>query len=175
MKKLKINDSAIEFSVPDYLGNTINLKDYKGQKILLSFFRGASCPFCNMRVRELIKKHHDFEMKGIKVITFFTSSTQEIIEGADKQQPPFPIIPDSNLEIYQKYGVEQDKSGMLKTMMKPLKMMKMMFSGFFTTKALKDKPIVPADFLIDEHQIIYKAYYGKDFGDHIPMNEILNW
>jgi hypothetical protein len=31
------------------------------------------------------------------------------------------------------------------------------------------------DFMINEEQIIDKAYYGKDFGDHIPMNDVLEW
>lgn len=172
---LKIGDKAIEFNLTDYLGKPINLSDYKGKKVLLSFFRGAACPFCNMRLRELIKKHHDFEMNGIKIITFFASSKELINEYAGKQQPPFPIIPDPNLELYTKYGIEQNSSGMMKTMMKPLKMMQAMTSGFFNMKAAKDKPIIPADFLIDENQIIFKAYYGKDFGDHIAVNDVLEW
>lgn len=49
-----------------------------------------------------------------------------------------------------------------------------MASGFFNMKAISDKPLIPADFLIDEHQNISKAYYGKDFGDHLPIEEILN-
>lgn len=175
MNSLKNNDKAIAFKLNDYLGNEINLSNYKDQKILLSFFRGASCPFCNMRLRELIKRQPDFEAKGIKIITFFASSTEDISEYAGKQKPLFPIIPDPNLEVYEKYGIEQSKSGMYKAMMKPLKMMKMMTSGFFNMKASKDKPIVPADFLIDENQNIYKAYYGKDFGDHMSIDEILNW
>ena len=54
-------------------------------------------------------------------------------------------------------------------------MWKVMFSGFFNMKSVKEKPIIPADFLIDENKNIHKAYYGKDFGDHIPITEILNW
>jgi thioredoxin-dependent peroxiredoxin len=175
MKKLKVNERAIQFSLKDYLGNNIDLSDYKEKKVLLSFFRGASCPFCNMRLRELIKKHYDFEMKGIKIITFFTSSVEEIMKYAGKQQPPFPIISDPQLEFYTKYGIEQSKSGMYKTMIQPIKMMRVMFSGVFNMKSSKDKPIIPADFLIDENQTIFKVYYGDDFGDHLPIEEILNW
>lgn len=175
MRNLKEKDSIIQFKANDFLGNSVDLSNFKNQKILLSFFRGASCPFCNMRLRELIKRHSEFEAKGIKIITFFASSTDEISEYAGKQKPPFPIIPDPYLEVYKKYGIEQSKSGMYKAMMKPLKMMKVMTSGFFNMKASKDKPIIPADFLIDENQKIYKAYYGKDFGDHLQIENILNW
>lgn len=65
--------------------------------------------------------------------------------------------------------------GMVKAILKPLKMIKVMTSGFFNMRSLNDKPIIPADFLINENQIIHKAYYGKDFGDHLQIGEILNW
>ena len=172
--KLKNKDKAIDFSISDYLNNQITLSDYKGKKVLLSFFRGAACPFCNMRVRELINNYPKFEEKGIVIITFFASTKEEINEYAGKQKAPFAIIPDPTLKFYTKYGVEQSPFGMLKTMLKPLKMIKMMQSGFFNLKSGKDKPIVPADFLIDENQMILKTYYGKDFGDHMSIEDILN-
>lgn len=169
------NDNAIDFIVSDYLNNQVTLSDFKGKKVLLSFFRGAACPFCNLRLRELINNYPKFEEKGIVVIAFFASSKEEINEYAGKQKAPFSIIPDPTLKFYTKYGVEQSRLGMLKTMLKPLKMINMMTSGFFNLKSSKDKPIVPADFLINEYQIIQKAYYGSNFGDHINIEEILNW
>lgn len=171
--KLKNNDHSINFSVPDYLNNQITLSDYKGKKVLLSFFRGAACPFCNMRVRELINNYPKFEEKGIVIIAFFASSNEEINEYAGKQKAPFAIIPDPTLKIYTKYGVEQSKWVMFKTMLNPIKMVNMMSSGFFNLKSSKDKPIVPADFLIDENQIIQKIHCGSDFGDHMNIEDIL--
>ncbi|MBL4667766.1 MAG: redoxin domain-containing protein [Flavobacteriales bacterium] len=175
MKNLKAKDEVIQFSLKDYLGNAVNLSDYKGKKVFLTFLRGASCPFCSMRMRDLINKHSNFKANGIEVIVFYASSKELITKYAGKQDPPFSVIPDPNLEMYTKYGVEQSKSGMTRAMMQPLKMMKVMFSGFFNMKASKDRPIIPADFLIDENQTIFKVYYGEDFGDHLPVDEILNW
>ena len=175
MKKLKSNDLAIGFNRNDYLGNNIDLTNYKGKKTLLIFFRGASCPFCNLRINQLINKYPEFEERQIEIITFFAASQDEIFKYAGKQKAPFPIIPDPNLEVYKKYGVEASHSGMFKVMLNPFKMMKVMTSGFFNLQAIKDKPLIPADFLIDENQFIYRVYYGKDFGDHLPLAEILNW
>lgn len=175
MERIEKGNRAIEFIGTDYLGENIDLNNYKGKKILLSFFRGASCPFCNLRISQLINRYSEFEKQGIRIIIFFAASKEEILEYAGKQKAPFPIIPDPNLEIYKKYGVEESSLGMIRAMINPLKMMKVMFSGFFNMKSIKDKPIVPADFLINENQIIHRAYYGNDFGDHIAISEILEW
>jgi peroxiredoxin len=168
-------ERAKEFTSKDYLGNQLNLADYKGKKVMLSFFRGASCPFCNMRIRELIQAQAKFEKSHIQIIAVFAASASEIAEYAGKQKAPFPIIPDPEMKLYKLYGVESSLNGMLRVMLQPGKMMKMMFSGFFSMTALKDKPILPADFLINEDLHISKIYQGKDFGDHIPLEEVLNW
>lgn len=127
-----------------------------------------------MRVQELIKKEQQFKDSGIEVIAFFSSDADEIKSYAGKQNPWFPVVADPNKNIYALYGVEESASGMLKTMLKPLKMLRMMASGFFNLKSMKAAPIIPADFLLGPGLIIEKTYYGKDFGDHIDLNEILN-
>ena len=175
MNRLKKNDKAIPFKFDDYLGNEIDLLNYKGKKVMLTFFRDASCPFCNLRVNQLIKRHAEFKEKGIEIISFFASSKKEILKYVGKQKAPFTIIADPKLEMYKKYGIEESIAGMYKAMLKPLKMMEVMISGFFNMNSMKERALIPADFLIDENQTIYKVYYGKNFGDHLPIEEIINW
>ncbi|GAA4886836.1 peroxiredoxin-like family protein [Flaviramulus aquimarinus] len=175
MGKLNKADSAPDFTSEDYLGKVINLKDYQNDKILLSFFRGATCPFCNLRLNQLIKKYPEFKRLGIKVITIFASSKEEISTYSGQQKAPFTIIVDPTKEIYKNYGIEESYFGMFRTMINPLKMLKVMFSSYFNMKSIKDRPILPADFLIDQDNKIYVAYYGKNFGDHMPIQDILEW
>ncbi|MEA1785450.1 peroxiredoxin-like family protein [Arenibacter sp. GZD96] len=172
--KLLTQKVAPDFKVDDYRGSKVHLSDYKNKKVLLSFFRTASCPFCNMRVQELIHKEQQFKDSGIEVIAFFSSNADEIKSYAGQQNPWFPMVADPEKKIYTLYDVEASKSGMLKTMLKPLKMMKMMTSGFFNLKSMKAAPIIPADFLLSPGLKIEKTYYGKDFGDHIDLKDILN-
>ncbi len=175
MGRLNKTNTAPDFTSQDYLDNEITLNDYRDNKILLSFFRGAACPFCNLRLNQLITKYPEFELREVKVIAVFAASKEEILAYGGQQNAPFTIIADPTLEMYKKYGVEKSSFGMLRTMLKPLKMLKVIFSGYFNMKSIKDRPIVPADFLIDKDKKIYSAYYGKDFGDHIPIQEVLEW
>ena len=75
--KVSVNDTT-----EDYLDNKINLNDYKGEKVFLSFFRDASCPFCNIRLNQIIKNFTIFQEKEIKIIAFFASSKKEILKYA---------------------------------------------------------------------------------------------
>jgi len=174
MAQIKEESSAIHFVGKDIKGNDVDLNDYKDNKVLLTFFRVAPCPFCNIAVRDLITEHAALEAKGIKVIAFFASKAEDILKYAGKQNPPFPVIADPEFEIYKQYGIEVSYGGMMKTMVNPNRVVKAMTSGFFNVKSMPEKPILPADFIIDENQKVIKAHYGKDFGDHIPVSDILN-
>lgn len=173
--KLKKGDKAIGFKSGDILGNKIDLEEFRGKKVFLSFYRGASCPFCNLRVHELIGQMEHFQEKELVVIGFFMSTQPEIMEYLGKQNPPFPIIADPEEKYYKMYGIEKSFAGKMKAMLRVGAMMKIVAKGFFSMKAMKDEDTLPADFLINENGAIELAYYGKDFGDHLDFKIIKNW
>lgn len=175
MSKIEKGNKAIGFDIEDINGNNVSLQKYQGQKVFISFFRKASCPFCNMGVQQLIKRHKEFEEKGIKVITLFASSKNDVMKYAGKQQPPFSIIADGDFKIYEQYGLETSMAGMLKTMVNPVKVFKAMTGGFFSMRSMVEEPVLPADILIDENQIVYRTHYGKGYDDHLSLETVLDW
>jgi len=173
MAKVKIGNKAHPFEIEDYRGNLIKLDDYKGKKVLISFFRAAACPFCNLRIHEMITRYDAFEGKNIEIITFFAATRSEIQRYAGKQQPPFVVIPDPEQSIYKKYGVQQSLMGMVRAMLRPKKMAEAIQGKFFNLKSVFEAPIIPADFIINENQHIVRYYYGSDYADHLDLNEVL--
>lgn len=55
MNRLQANDRAPEFVARDFLGAPVDLQPLRGHKVMLSFYRYASCPLCNLRMRDLIR------------------------------------------------------------------------------------------------------------------------
>lgn len=72
--KLRQGQEPVDFNVKDIFDNTHQLSDYRGKKILLSFFLNVNCPFCNMRVHELSKLREDLFNSGLEMLFFFESS-----------------------------------------------------------------------------------------------------
>lgn len=171
-KKVKMKIEV--FSGLNLKSKLIHLSSYRGKKVLISFFRDTSCPFCNMRLRELILNYEELQKQNIDVIVLFPSSIERINEFSGGQNPPFEIIADPDEKIYKQIGVRRDKLGMLKTMFRFRKMFAVMKSGFMNTTSMKQAPILPIDILIDENQDIIYKYEGKDFGDHLPLSELKN-
>ena len=54
--KLKKGDSISELTLPSVDGSTFNLESIQGKKAMISFYRYSSCPFCHLRINEIISK-----------------------------------------------------------------------------------------------------------------------
>ncbi len=173
--RLVEGQKAINFTVKDIFGNEVSLSDYKGKKLLLSFYRYASCPLCNLRVNDLIKQEPIFKKNGMEMLAIFQSPKESIKEYVGKQDAPFPIIADPTRKLYKLYGVETSVLGVFKALLKPEKFKDAKKKGFKPGTVEGAKSLIPADFIIDGNLNISKVYYGNDIGDHMPINMIMEF
>lgn len=82
--RLQAGQPAPDFLRPDIDGGTIRLNDYCGRFLLLSFYRYASCPFCNLRVHELLQHLPELEKRGLSLIGVFQSAREAIMDHVGK-------------------------------------------------------------------------------------------
>ena len=158
----------------DFLGETVNLETLRGKPVLLSFYRYASCPVCNFRMHAIIGTYSQWSEQGLAVIAVFQSPKESISQHVGRQDAPFPIVPDPDMTLYRRFGVESRWLGLIS-----LRVIATAFQafriGFLPGKV--DGPFhrTPADFLIDAQGHIAIARYGKDIDDHIPLDTITQW
>ncbi len=167
--------SAKHFSVYDVQGRRIQLEDFKGKRILLSFFRNVACPFCNLQIHRLKKASP--QLKDRLEMLFVFESDKQIIERSIFHQEmfPVPIISDPQKDLYALYGVESSPYKTFLSMLKRdfqhhARMAKKLGLDFKVKE--KGSTIIPADFLIDENLSIQVARYGKSIHDHMSIEEI---
>ena len=170
--RMKTSDRAIDFTVKTVGGGYINLHDFKGEKILLSFYRYAACPFCNLRIQEFLKKYAYYKANGLYVIAVFQSPESSMLQYVGKQEVPFALIPDPNRDLYEMYRVEKSIEGLIRGMLQINRFAKALRKGFYPGRVENGIDSLPADFLIDSNFTIKKAHYGKDIADHLSFEEI---
>ena len=173
--KLNKGDKAIEVILPSIEGNSYDTSILKGKPYMLSFFRFASCPFCNMRVHQLVKKYHEFG-EDFTIVAVFDSPIENLISHATDHNAPFPILADQNNKYYEAYSIERSFAGVLKGMILRFPtLMKGIIKGYLPLKIKGSMTTMPADFLIDRKGMIRKSYYGKDEGDHLSIDEVIKF
>lgn len=175
--KLSTGTKAPDFEMQDINGNPIRLSDYQGKKIVLGSFRNVNCPFCNMRVHELMKMKETLDEHNTQLIIFFESEPKVIARSSFHQQiSPIPLIGDPEKQIYKQWGVENSMMKTIKTMFSAANRQAMKEGEKLDLPTEKDAQasmtLIPADFLIDEEFIIRKARYGSNLNDHIGLQEI---
>ncbi len=167
--KIKENQKVINIILPEINGEEFNMETLKGKPFMISFFRFASCPFCNMRVNELVRRFDEFG-EDFTIVALFDSSLENLQKHTEKHQAPFPILADKKNIFYKKYAIEKSFSGMLKGMLTRFPtLMKGILIGFVPIQPKGSMITMPADFLVDRNGIIQTVYYGKDEGDHLEI------
>lgn len=171
---IQTNQPAPSFTIKDVNGKDISLSDFKGKKILLTFYRNVGCPICNLRFHELQLHSDYFTAKGLTLIAVYESTAENMKQYLENEKFNAIMIPNSDLSLYNLYSIENSI----------WKMTKGMFNGAMGKmndgKKLFKKDIeqdgntfrISADFLIDEKGNIQTAYYGKFIGDHLPIDDI---
>ena len=91
--KRNIGDSVTSLSLPAIDGKQFDIEEIKGKRYLLAFFRFASCPFCNMRMHELVKRLDEFG-ENFTIVAIFDSSLENLQRHTEKHQAPFAILAD---------------------------------------------------------------------------------
>jgi peroxiredoxin len=129
-------------------------------------------------MNEIIQNYDALQAKGYVFIAVFESNNETLQSYLKETEVPFPLVGDPALLLYKKYGVEKSFWRMVGSMFNKktksnLKEGKVLVKGR-NLKRDGNMSRIPADFIIDENGIITIAYYGKNIGDHLPLEQILD-
>jgi len=105
MTNLKEGDPAPDIQAVDQDGKKIQLKDYKGKKVVLYFYPKDNTPGCNAEACNLRDNYDELMNKGFKIIGVSADSTESHVRFINKFQLPFPLIPDTEKRVINDYGV----------------------------------------------------------------------
>lgn len=101
---LKKGDKAPDFEGVDQHGNTVSLKDFKGNKLILYFYPKDNTPGCTAEACNLRDNYDLWLSKGYKVVGVSPDSVASHQKFAEKHQLPFPLIADEEKKIIKAYG-----------------------------------------------------------------------
>ena len=168
--------AAPAFETTDIAGMPVSTAHYRGRKLMISFFRFASCPYCNLRVHELAAKADSLTGK-LNVIAVFQSPVEKLERHQIAARLPFHIIADPQMRLFDLYDGERSTA---KFITGHLLHIPQWFGGvargaFKSGTDVGELRLVPADFLIDGDGVIQHAHYGRDVTDHLPLRTITSF
>ena len=103
---LFINSKAPDFRAKDQTGVEIHLKDIlKKGKVVLVFYRGQWCPYCNRELKRLEDSLQLIIAKGATLIAVTPEKPENITKTIEKTSAIYSILFDDGLKIMNAYNV----------------------------------------------------------------------
>ena len=167
---LFINSKAPDFKANDQYGNEIRLKDVlKDSVVVIIFYRGQWCPYCNRQLKKLEDSLQLIKEKGARLIAITPEKPEFISKTIEKTKASFPLLYDKEMKIMKAYGVafEVDE--------RTVSRYKNADIDLVTANGHKDKVYlpVPAVYIINNEGTIVYRFFDTDYKKRATVGMIL--
>lgn len=168
-RAVKENDIAPHFVLPDAEGKKVSLADLLlDGPVIVTFYRGEWCPYCNITLRALQKYLPKFQAKGAKLVAISPQLPDYTAKMVKKNGLEFDVLSDVGCQVGLEYGVDfvLDKD------LRPLydnfgiNISRINGDGSF-------KLPVPATYVVDTDGTVLYSFVNTDYAKRAEPEEIL--
>ena len=167
---LFINSKAPDFKGKNQNNEEVRLKDLlKKGKVVLVFYRGQWCPYCNRQLSKLEDSLQLILDKGAQLVAISPEKPESILKTIEKTKAHYPILYDKDLKIMKAYDVAFEvPENTLK---------RYMSSGLdvIDNNGTNGKYLpVPAVYIINQQMDIIYRFFDTDYRKRPSVQELLS-
>ena len=168
---LKVGDKAPDFTLPNAFGQPVHLQEMLVEgPVVLTFYRGGWCPYCNLQLRGLRDTLPYFEQQGARLVAVTPQKPDKSREQVESDGYPFEILSDLDDRVMQAYKllfqVPADLSQIYKQRLS-LDLAEYNGDGRYVLP-------VPATFVIDRSGVIRAAFVDVDYRKRVEPSAIVS-
>lgn len=103
---IAIGQRAPDFELPDARGEAVTLSGLlpKGP-VVVSFYRGSWCPYCNLELRALQARLTDVRALGADLVAISPQKPDESLTQTERDALEFTVLSDQDARVAAQYGV----------------------------------------------------------------------
>lgn len=165
-----VGDKAPDFTLKDPVGLDITLSAaLKNGPIVLTWYRGGWCPYCNIALAAYQEKLAEIRAAGADFVALTPELPDKSMTTTEKLKLDFTILTDLNHDVARKYGL------VFKLTPEVEKLYKSFFDlTKFNGNAAGDKELpLSATYIIDEKGVIRWAFVNADYRQRAEPAEIV--
>ncbi len=166
---LNVGGTMPEFSLSDATGKSVASSDLLKQgSLVVVFYRGAWCPFCNKYLHTLQGSLSDIKANGGNLVAISVENPDTSMAVSKKNQVEFTVLSDPKLETAKKFGIVYELA----------KETNEKYKGYgidLMKNNSMDKPELPlsATYVVDNKGKIVYAWLEPDYTKRAEPAEIL--
>lgn len=168
-KSLKSGDKVHEFVLPNYDGSERKLSDYleKGH-LVLSFYRGSWCPYCNLELAALQARLPEINDLGAQLVAISPEMADLSNTFVEQRGLVFDVLYDKGNRVAESFGL-------LMTLPEALKPLYANF-GIDLPKHNADNSFtlpLPATYVINNHGEVVGVFVDADYTKRMEPEDII--
>ncbi len=102
----QVGDKAPDFTLTNALGKPVTLSEYLNKgKVVLTWYRGNWCPYCNLTLHALQEELSNFKTHGAYLIALTPELPDESISTSQKHDLQFEVLSDIGNKVAKEYGI----------------------------------------------------------------------
>ncbi|CAK7209384.1 hypothetical protein SBRCBS47491_000423 [Sporothrix bragantina] len=160
-----------DFVLSDALGQSVSSKDLLSKgPILITFYRGSWCPFCNVALRYLQTHFDAFASRGVTLVAISPELPDTSLTTAEKLDLKFPVLSDVGNVFAGKLGIVWQQPDTLRPVFER--------AGHNLPKRTGDdsyKVPVPTTLLVDGKGIVRNTFIDPDYTQRLDPEVALGW
>jgi peroxiredoxin len=168
-ESIKIGAIVTPFSLLNIKNQLIHSKDILSKgKMILAFFRGSWCPYCNLELRELQNNIAKIAGKNATLLAVSPQSTDHSMALTEKHELSFEVLTDKNNGLAKQLGI----SFKLQEFALPIYQTIGINLEDFNLNDENTLPI-PAVFVIDTDGTLIYKFIDTDYRNRLDIDELI--
>ncbi|MBC12338.1 peroxiredoxin-like family protein [Rubrivirga sp. SAORIC476] len=171
-RALGVGDRAPDFALPDATGETVRLSDLLlDGPVVVTFYRGAWCPYCNTQLRDYQQALGSFEATGARLVAISPQAPDSSMSMAERNALAYSVLSDTGGQVSQQYGLVFRVDAETRARYEAVGIDLARYNGGDTDAAWALP--VPATYVIDPSGIIRAAFVEADYTQRASPRQVL--
>ncbi|WP_076923827.1 peroxiredoxin-like family protein [Pseudoalteromonas sp. EB27] len=156
---LQIGQKVENFSLANHNGENIELADLlKKGPIIISFYRGGWCPYCNLELKALNDYLPQFKTQSAQLVAISPQLPDETLSTAQKNDLEFDVLSDVSNKVAEQFGLLFTLDERIQALYTQFGID---FEHYYGDKSFK-LPL-PATYVINQEGVITYAFLNEDY------------
>lgn len=167
----KIGEKAPSFELPDPEGNLVALTSLLDRgPVVVTFYRGDWCPYCNLQLRALQARLDDIHALGATLVAISPQVPDGSLTKNEITEMEFIVLSDQDAKVAEQFGVAWEVPEFLMEHMRVDRNLDLETINNGNRNILP----IPATFILDTNGVVKWSYVNVDYRTRSEPNEIID-
>ena len=168
-RSVSVGEAAPNFTLYDQYRRPVTLYEVLNEgPVILKFYRGGWCPYCNLELKALHHARPEIEYSGAQLLAITPESPENIVQTVRKGALDYRVLHDVNSEVARAFGIAVNLS----------EYMRAFYRSLGLNLSLRNADVIvrlplPATYLIHPNYSVQYAFVDEDYTQRAEVADVL--